>query len=301
VEYYAKNTDDLLFTVNVPAGTNLSDRVLTNIGALENRGLELTLNGVVYDRERFGLDLTGNVSFQHTEISRLDGFGSADIQTGGIAGGVGNNIQLLSVGETPYSFFTYEQKYGVDGRPLRDGIDYNEDGVPDNLDIYEDQNGDGTINEQDLVINEAPAPDVLLGLTANARYGRLNASFTLRGTLGNFAYNNAASNAGNLSRVAGNGFVSNVHASAVYTRFNTPQYFSDYYVEDASFLRLDNVSLSYDFGNLVGDNLNLSVYAAAQNLFILTEYSGTDPENGGIDNTPFPRARIYTLGARIGI
>ena len=301
LEYYQKNTDDLLFTVNVPAGTNLSDRVLTNIGALDNRGVELTLNGVVYDRERFGLDLTGNVSFQHTEISRLDGFGSADIQTGGIAGGVGNNIQLLSVGQTPYSFYVYEQKYGEDGRPLRDGIDYNEDGVANNLDIYQDQNGDGTINEQDLVINEAPAPDVLLGLTANARYGRLNASFTLRGTLGNFVYNNAASNAGHLSRIAGPGYVSNVHASAVYTRFNNPQYFSDYYVEDGSFLRLDNVSLSYDFGNLANDRLNLNVYATAQNLFILTEYSGTDPESGGIDNNPFPRARIYTLGARIGL
>ena len=302
LEYYEKNTDDLLFTVNVAAGTNLSDRVLTNIGALENRGVELTLNGVVYDRERFGLDVSGNISFQHTEISRLDGSGSADIQTGGIAGAVGNTIQILRVGETPYSFYTYAQKYSEDGRPLRDGIDYNEDGEENNLDMYEDQNGDGIVNDQDLVINGAPAPDVLLGFTANARYGNFNAAFTLRGTLGNTVYNNASSNGGNFSRIdVGPNYVSNVHPSAVFTRFERPQYFSDYYIEDGSFLRLDNISLSYDFGALANDAFNLSLYATGQNLILLTEYSGNDPESGGIDNSPFPRARIFTLGARVGL
>ncbi|MBB4080911.1 iron complex outermembrane receptor protein [Lewinella aquimaris] len=302
VEYYQKTTDDLIFTVNVPAGTNLSDRVTTNIGALENQGVELTLNGVIVDQAKFGLDVTGNVSFQQTEITRLSGSGSADIQTGGIAGGVGNTVQLLRVGATPYSFYLYQQKYGADGRPLRDGVDYNEDGVANNLDIYEDLNGDGVLNDQDLTINEAPMPDVLLGFTANARYGKLNLGFTLRGNLGNYVYNNAASNGGNLSRIdLGANYVSNVHASAVYTRFDRPQYFSDYYLESGSFLRLDNLTASYDFGQLANNALNLRVYATAQNLFILTNYSGNDPEGNGIDNSPFPRARIYTLGARIGL
>ncbi|NJB87250.1 iron complex outermembrane receptor protein [Lewinella marina] len=302
LEYYQKTTDDLLFTVNVPAGTNLSDRVTTNIGALENQGVELTLNGVLVDQEKFGLDLTGNFTFQQTEITRLDGSGSADIQTGGIAGGVGNTVQLLRVGATPYSFYLYQQKYDEDGRPLRDGVDYNEDGIANNLDIYEDLNGDGVLNDQDLTINEAPMPDVLLGFTANARYGKLNVGVTLRGNLGNYVYNNAASNGGNFSRIdLGANYVSNVHASAVYTRFDRPQYFSDYYLEDGSFLRLDNLSASYDFGQVAGDALNLRVYATAQNLFLLTNYSGNDPEGNGIDNSPFPRARIYTIGARVGL
>ena len=296
LEYYWKQTDDLLFTVNVPAGTNLSDRVLTNIGALENRGVELTLNGVAVDGERFGLDLTGNVSFQQTEITRLDGFGSADIQIGGIAGGVGNTVQLLRVGETPYSFYLYRQKYGADGRPVNDG---GENGM---LDMYEDINGDGQINDQDLVINEAPAPNVLLGFTANARYGRLTGSFTLRGTLGNYVYNNAASNAGNFNQISlGSGYATNVHQSVVYTRFNAPQYYSDYYLENGSFVRLDNVSLNYDLGALFGERTRLGVYATAQNLFILTKYSGNDPEGNGIDNSPFPQARSYTLGVRLGL
>ncbi|WP_157974450.1 SusC/RagA family TonB-linked outer membrane protein [Lewinella sp. IMCC34183] len=302
VEYYQKTTDDLLFVVNVPAGTNLSDRVLTNIGALENRGVEFTLNGVAVDKERFTLDLTGNVSFQSTEITRLDGFGSADIQTGGIAGGVGNTVQLLRVGETPYSFYLYQQKYGEDGRPLRDGVDWNDDGLTNGLDIYEDINGDGVINDQDFVINEAPMPDVLLGFTANARYGRLGLSFTLRGNLGNYVYNNAASNAGNFNQISlGSGYVTNVHQSVVYTRFRAPQYYSDYYLQDGSFLRLDNLSLDYDFGALFGNGTTMGIYATAQNLFILTNYSGNDPEGNGIDNSPFPRARTFTLGARFGL
>jgi len=303
LEVYQKTTDDLLFTVNVPAGTNLSDRVLTNIGTLENQGIELSLTGVVYDRPRFGLDLSGNVSFNRGEITKLGGAGSADIQVGGIAGAVGNTSQILRVGEDPFSFYLYEQKYGDDGRPLVDGVDYNEDGIANDLDMYVDQNGDGVLNADDLRINEKRAPDVLLGLTANARLDRFTLGLTFRGTLGNYVYNNAASNGGYFDRINLNpGYLNNLHSSAVYTRFERPQYFSDYYLEDGSFLRLDNVSLGYDFGSFANDALSLSVYATAQNLFILTNYSGIDPEGeSGIDNAPFPRARTFTVGARIGL
>ena len=303
LELYQKTTDDLLFTVNVPAGTNLSDRVLTNIGSLENQGVELTLTGVVYDRDDFGLDITGNVSFNRAEITQLDGAGSADVQIGGIAGGVGNTVQLLRVGEAPFSFYLYEQKYGADGRPLVDGVDHNDDGETNLLDIYVDVNGDGTVNDQDLVINEQAAPDVLYGLTINGRYQALTFGLTLRGTAGNYLYNNNASNAGYLSYLdIGPNYLNNLHPSAVYTRFERPQYFSDYYLENGSFLRLDNVTLGYNFGNLIGERLGLNLYATAQNLFTLTNYSGVDPENnGGIDNAPFPRARTFTLGARLSL
>ncbi len=306
LEVYQKTTDDLLFTVNVPAGTNLSDRVLTNIGSLENRGIELTLNGIVYDTDDFALDLTANAAFNRGEITRLDGSGSADVQVGGIQGAVGNTAQILRVGEAPFSFFLYEHINGANGRPLPDGVDYNEDGAvnaQDNTAIYVDQNEDGQINSQDLRIVEQAAPDVVIGFTANARYRRLTAAFTFRGTIGNYVYNNASSNGGFLGRVDQQpGYVTNLHPSAVYTRFENPQYFSDYYLENGSFLRLDNVSLGYDFGGIANDALNLSLYATAQNLFVLTNYSGNDPEGiSGIDNAPFPRARIFTLGARIGL
>jgi iron complex outermembrane receptor protein len=303
LEYYQKTTNDLLFEVNVPAGTNLSDRVLTNIGSLENEGVEFTLNGIVYDNDDFGLDLTGNIAFNRGEITQLAGPGSADIQTGGIAGGVGTTVQLQRVGEAPSSFYLYRQKYGEDGRPLVDGVDHNEDGVTNELDIYEDVNGDGQLNTQDLVINEQPAPDVLLGLTANGRYQDFTFSFTFRGAVGNYIYNNNASNAGYLSFVdIGPNYLNNLHQSAVYTRFETARPLSDYYLEDASFLRLDNLTFGYNFGNIGGDRLNLRLYATAQNLVTFTNYSGVDPENnGGIDNAPFPRARTFTFGARLGL
>ena len=303
LEFYEKTTDDLLFTVNVPAGTNLSDRVLTNIGSLENRGVELTLTGIVYDTEDFGLDLTGNVSYNQGEITQLDGSGSADIQVGGIEGAVGNTAQILRVGEAPFSFYLYEHLTGPDGRPLRDGVDHNDDGEINNLDIYADTNGDGVLNDQDLRVIEQRAPDMLFGLTANGYYRNFTFGFTFRGTAGNYVYNNAASNGGYLGRVdLGANYVTNLHPSAVYTRFERPQYFSDYYLENGSFLRLDNVSLGYDFGGLANDAFTLRLYATAQNLFILTNYSGNDPEGEtGIDNAPFPRARIFTVGARIGL
>ena len=298
LEFYQKNTDDLIFTVNVPAGTNLSDRVTTNIGALENQGIELTLNGVVYDTEDFGLNLSGNVALNRNEITRLDGQGSADIPTGGINGGVGNTAQILRVGQPINSFYLYEQRYGPDGRPVNDAGDNTA------LDQYVDQNGDGLINENDLVVNQQPAGDVLLGFSADARYGNLTLGFVLRGSLGNHVYNNNASEGGFLNRVdIGPTYLTNVHPSALYTRFRGPQFFSDYYLEDASFLRLDNVNLGYDFGQLAGGALGLRLYATAQNLFTLTNYSGLDPETGvdGLDKNRFPRARIFTLGARLSL
>ncbi len=301
-EVYQKTTDDLLFTVNVPAGTNLSDRVLTNIGEIENQGVELTLNGIVYDKEDFGLSLSGNVAYNKNEITRLDGSGSADIQTGGIAGGVGNTVQLLRVGAPVNSFYLYEQRYGDDGRPVNDMGD----NTP--LDMYVDQNGDGLINEQDRRIIEKPAGDILFGLSANGNYKQFTFGMTFRGSVNNYVYNNDASAAGFLGSIdlAPNS-LNNIHPSAVYTRFQDAQFFSDYYLEDASYIRLDNINLGYDFGSFLNDAVRLNVYATAQNLFTLTNYSGLDPETSisgdtpGIDNNRFPRSRTYTIGVRLGL
>ncbi|MEO0788948.1 MAG: TonB-dependent receptor [Bacteroidota bacterium] len=297
LEFYQKTTDDLIFTVNVPAGTNLSDRVTTNIGALENRGVELTLNAVVVDKPNFGFDLTGNIAFNQNEITRLDGQGSADIQRGDIAGGVGNTAQILRVGEPVNSFYLYEQRYDANGRPINDNGN-------ELIDMYVDQNGDGMINDQDLRVIEQPAGDILYGITGSARFKKFTFDFTLRGSVGNYVYNNTASSRGFLNQIdIQNGYVNNVHPSAVFTRFQDAQFFSDYYLEDASFLRLDNVNLGYNFGQLGTSTLRLQLYATAQNLFTITGYSGLDPETdaNGIDLDRFPRARTITLGARLSL
>ena len=302
LEYYYKRTDELLFTVNVPAGTNLSDRVLTNIGAVENEGVELSLGAVVLDTDTWRADFSANASLNRNEVLTIDGDASARIQTGGIEGGVGNNVQLIQVGEAVNAFYLYEQLYEDDGSPRRDGVDYNDDGRADLSDLYADQNGDGIVNDQDLRIIGQPAPRMLFGLTGNVGYGPVDLAFTLRGAAGNEVYNNNASAGGYLDRVTvGPNFLTNVNRSALETGFRRAQFFSDYYLESASFLRLDNVTLGYDVTDAGEAALGLRLYATAQNLFVVSGYSGGDPERGtnSIDNAPYPRPRTYVFGARL--
>ena len=304
LDYYLKDTEDLLFTVNVPAGTNLTNRVLTNVGAIRNQGVELSLGAFVVDNAAFRWELNGNVSYNGNEVRALAGDAAADIQVGGISGGIGNTVQLLRVGEAVNSFYLYEHLRGPDGSPLRDGVDHNGDEVVNQLDLYRDVNGDGEINNDDLVISGQAAPRTLFGLTSSMSYGDLSLAFTLRGGAGNKVYNNNASNAGYLNYLTTNPVaLNNVHESALVTRFQSPQFLSDYYLEDGGFVRLDNVTLGYDVPR-IKDALDVRVYVTGQNLFVLTDYGGLDPEllgdNPGIDNTPYPRARTFVVGARIG-
>ncbi len=300
LEYYNQRTDQLLFEVAIPSGTNLSDRVLTNIGELENSGVELTLNANVINRPDFSWDLTGNAAYNRNEVLAISAIGGeAGILRGGIAGGVGNNIQILRVGEQIDAFYVFEHILNDDGTPVSEG---------DDLEMYVDQNGDGVINEQDRRVFNSPAPDILLGLTSNLAYKNFDLSFTLRGSIGNYVYNNNASNRGFFQRVEGVNigedryFINNVHESVLVNQFVQPQYFSDVYVEDASFLRVDNVTLGYTFRPNRGFN-SLRLYVTAQNPLVFTEYSGLDPEVGvgGIDNSPYPRPQAYLFGLNFSL
>ncbi len=302
LDYYYKKTEDLLFTVNVPAGTNLTDRVLTNIGSVENQGVELTLNAIVLDKSDFYWNVGFNAAHNTNEILAIDQVSTSGILTGGIAGGVGNQIQILQVGQPINSFFVFQQKLGTDGNPLRDGVDHNEDSNINLADIYEDLNGDGKVDDLDKRPYEKPAPDIILGITSQLTYKNFDLNFTLRGNVGNYVYNNNASNYGYFDRIDERpGFVNNVHTSVLLTNFERPQYFSDYYVEEASFLRLDNITLGYTFTQLA-NNRSLRLYATAQNLFVFTKYTGLDPEVGsGIDNNPYPRSRAFIFGLSFGL
>ncbi|GJM33657.1 MAG: SusC/RagA family TonB-linked outer membrane protein [Saprospiraceae bacterium] len=306
IEYYYKSTDDLLFTVNVPAGTNLSDRVLTNIGEVENSGIELTLNAVVLDTKDFSWDLNFNAANNKNEVVAIDRIANQGILTGGISGGVGNNVQIHQVGSPISSFFLFKHKLGADGLPLPDGIDHNDDGQINQADIYEDTNNDGTVNDLDKQVSEQPAPKYILGLTSNMSYKGFDLSVSLRSNIGNYMYNNNASVRGYFDRLSENAsFVNNLHASTLETKFTRPQYFSDYYLEDASFLRMDNLTLGYTFRPGKGFS-SIRLYATGQNLFVITKYKGLDPEVGnkdniGIDNAPYPRARGFIFGVSLGL
>lgn len=301
LEFYQKNTSDLLLRIPVAAFTNLSDRILTNVAELENRGVELELTGIVLDRDEWDVSLGFNAAYNANEITRLDN--SIDqgtiIPQGGISGDVGQTIQVLRVGNSIETFYTYRHKI-VNGQPLNDTEDHNGDGLIDALDMYEDINGDGLINENDLVTGEAAAPDLTFGLTTNIRYKKFDLAATFRANIGNYVYDNVASSTGFFDRLRGD-FAenNNVHESAFENDFFNRQLLSDIYIKNASFLKLDNITLGYNFdANKVFNSLR--VFTTIQNVFVLTQYDGIDPElpqfSGGIDNNVYPISRRFILG-----
>ncbi|MEM8964884.1 MAG: TonB-dependent receptor [Bacteroidota bacterium] len=304
IEYYRKTTEDLLFEITVPSGANLTNRILTNIGSVENEGVELVINGFILDKENFSWNVGFNAAFNRNEITSLAGAENPDFlgfPTGGISGGVGNNIQILQVGQPVNSFFIFNHLM-QNGVPLADGVDHNGDGNVNLTDIYENTNGDEQVNDTDKVPFENPAPDVILGFTSQMYMGNFDLSFTLRSNLGNYVYNNVASNFGNYSRVISDIVPANMTSDVLATNFVEPQLFSEYYVENASFLRMDNITLGYSL-NQLSEKLNIRLYGTAQNLFLITNYSGLDPELGigGIDNNIYPRARTFIVGLNIGL
>jgi TonB-linked SusC/RagA family outer membrane protein len=300
IDYYSKKTTDLLFAVPTAAGTALSNFITTNIGSMQNTGWEVALNLVPIEGARGGL--TWNAGFvasrNQNRLQSIDRPGIPYILTGGIAGGVGSLIQVLEPGVPTNSFFVYQHKM-QDGKPVY--ADLNGDKTINEQDLYVDLNGDGVVNQSDRRPFHSPQPKWILGHTSFISWRAFDASTTLRAYLGNYVYNNVASNLGNYSILQLNGAPTNLHASALKYGFVRPQYLSDVYVENASFLRMDNLTLGYTFERL--QNLrNARVFGSVQNVFTTTKYSGVDPTAGlnGIDNNLYPRSRTYLAGLSVG-
>lgn len=292
VDYYTKDTDDLIFTVPVAAGTNLSNYVTTNIGSMRNTGVELNLNLRLLEggQNRLGWSTTFNISHNANELTNISG-SVEEILVGSVSGGVGTTIQVLQPGVPINSFYVYEHIM-EDGKPIY--ADTDGSGTIDEQDLYVDQNGDGVINVADRRAYKDPAPDWILGLSSYMSRGNWDLNFTLRAYLGNYVYNNVASNLGTYAEVT-RGSPYNLHSSVLETNFETPQYLSDYYVEDGSFLRMDNITLGYSF-DWAGRPMRFT--GTVQNAFTLTGYSGVDPTAGlnGIDNNMYPRSRTFSAG-----
>jgi TonB-dependent starch-binding outer membrane protein SusC len=286
LEYYSKKTKDLLSQVNTAAGTNLSNSILTNVGDMENKGFEVTLNSQIISTKDIYWELGGNLTYNKNKITSLTKSGNPDyyVQTGSISGGTGNKIQVHKVGQPMNSFFVYQQVYDKEGNPL--------DGV------YVDRDGNGVINTSDLYCYKSPAPDVIIGISSRFGYKNLELSFSGRLSLGNYMYNNVAS--GNTYQsLYQSSFLSNMNYSAGETKFHSTQYLSDYYIENASFFRMDNISIAYKVP-VSQNRFNLKLSATVQNAFIITKYKGIDPEiYSGIDNNVYPRSRAFLLGVNI--
>ncbi|MEG1616480.1 MAG: TonB-dependent receptor [Bacteroidales bacterium] len=293
LEVYYRKTDDLLNVVDVSAGTNFTNRVISNVGSLENKGIEFSLNTKPIVTDDFTWDLGYNVTFNNNKITKLT-TGKGDdyiVATGGISTGTGNNIQAHAVGQAASSFYVYEQVYDNAGKPIEG--------------LFVDRNGDGMVNEKDRYFYNKPAADVLMGLSSKMMYKGWDFGFSLRASLGNYVYNDVDANRANMGRAniwSSSGFFSNRPLSALETNFQglKDYYMSDYYVQDASFIRVDNITVGYTFKNLFNKGVIGRVYGTVSNPFVFTKYKGLDPEvNGGIDNNIYPRPVVSLIGLSI--
>ena len=290
VEVFHRETQDLLNVIPVPAGTNFTNRVLSNVGTLEVQGIEFDITGRLISTENSFLQVSFNATYTQDEITKLttiDDPSYIGVETGGIAGGTGNTIQIHSVGHPRNSFYVYEQVYDENGMPIEG--------------LYVDRNGDGQITEADMYRHKSPSPDWTFGFSSRYEYKNWDASFAARASIGNYVYNNVASDNAIISQTFNNtGFLTNPTQFVNSSRFVNAQYHSDHFVENASFLRLDNISVGYTFNQLLDVVSSMRVSATVQNVFTITEYSGQDPEVfGGIDYNLYPRPRTFVLGLNL--
>ena len=281
IDVYKRKTNDLLNRVPVAAGTNLTNYLLMNVGDMENKGIEVALNVVPFEKKDLRWELGVNVSYNKNEITKLtasDDPSYPGVETGGISGGVGNNIQIQKVGNPINSFYVLQQVYDEAGQPLEG--------------VYVDRNHDGQITDDDRYVYYKPDADVNIGFNTELNYKKWTLSAAFRASLGNYVYNNVASNTEMKADMWTNNFICNRVSTAPETNFQQAQYKSDYYVQNASFLKLDKVTLAYNIASWVRVNFT------AQNVFTITKYKGVDPEvANGIDNNMYPRSRNFILGA----
>jgi hypothetical protein len=255
---------------------------------------------VLEDMQGLSWDADFNAAYNQNRLLSINGqAGVAEIPTGGISGGVGSNIQVLRPDFPVFAFNVYRHRRDANGNPVYADTDGN--GTINEKDLYEDLNDDGEITQSDRQPYESPSPDWVIGHTSRLGFGGADLSFTLRAYLGNHVYNNVASNLGNYAALTASGGPTNLHSSVLETGFVNPQYFSDVYVEDASFLRMDNVTLGYRIPGVRAVR-DLRLYGTVQNVFTLTGYDGVDPTAGvnGIDNNLYPRSRTFSAGVSLG-
>jgi iron complex outermembrane receptor protein len=308
LDWYTKETSDLIFRAPVPAGYTIGNYVWRNIGKMRNRGVELALSAQALSALDGGLRWTADFTAARNSNEMLSIYpsaGTTTVLTGLVAGGVGTFIQVLQPGQPINSFFVYRHIRGGDGRPIyedRTGLTNGRfNGTPDGTineqDLYVDINGDSVINQDDRRPFHDPAPKWIFGHSSYFTYHKFELNFTLRAYLGNYVYNNVSSNLGSYAEVT-RGSPYNLHASVLETGFETPQYLSDYYVEEASFLRMDNLTAAYSF-DYRGQPVR--AFATLQNAFTLTGYNGVDPTAGvnGLDNNIYPRSRTFTAGLSV--
>lgn len=283
-DFYTRKTENLLATVAAPAGSTFDKTILTNVGNVDSKGIEVTLNATPIQTKDWNWDVSFNMTWQKMKVKNLSLVESSAVTNTAVGPWIdGYQFQVLSEGYEPYMFYVYHQLYDEKtGKPIEGA--------------YADLNDDGVIDSNDLYRYKSPAPDFIYGFSTSLRYKKWTLSTSLRANVGNYVYNGMAMNTGAWSTVSYNTYqLNNLNSSYLKTGFQNRQYLSDYYIENASFLKMDNLSLAYNFGRICKwFSMNASVMV--QNVFCITKYTGVDPEvPNGMDVSFYPRPRTYSL------
>ena len=285
IEYYQKHTKDLLNTISAAAGTNFINLITANVGKMKNKGVEANVNAIAIQSKDFTWEVGYNITWNDSKITKLTTTFNPDYQ--GIDAGTNQKHQ---VGEMPGTFYLYQQVYDENGKPIQNA--------------FVDRNNDGQITEADRYLtHKSPMAKVYMGFSSQFSYKKWDLGFNLRANFGNYVYNGVASGNSTSNNYGGKGFVTNLYngfQDTGFTLLNTSeQMASDYFLENASFLKMDNITLGYSFQNLFAAKLSGRISASGQNVFTISKYSGLDPECGAIDSNIWPRPRTYTIGLNL--
>jgi len=285
IEYYQKHTKDLLNTISAAAGTNFINLITANVGKMKNKGVEANVNAIAIQSKDFTWEVGYNITWNDSKITKLPTTFNPDYQ--GIDAGTNQKHQ---VGEMPGTFYLYQQVYDENGKPIQNA--------------FVDRNNDGQITEADRYLtHKSPMAKVYMGFSSQFSYKKWDLGFNLRANFGNYVYNGVASGNSTSNNYGGKGFITNLYngfQDTGFTLLNTSeQMASDYFLENASFLKMDNLTLGYSFQNLFAAKLSGRISASVQNVFTISKYSGLDPECGAIDSNIWPRPRTYTIGLNL--
>lgn len=297
IDVYDKKTTDLLNQVDIPGGTNPANKLVSNVGSMENKGIELNINTQVIHSTDMSLDMGFNIAYNKNKITKLTFVSDPTnpgnkYNAGASLPGTGATLNINSVNQLRGAFYVYQQVYDAAGKPIED--------------MFVDRNRDGVISDKDLYQYKNADPVVFMGFNTNLTYKKWNAGFVMRASLGNYVYNNGDANNGRTSSIFTNNntVLRNGAPNVLYTNFKgtSDKYFlSDYYVQNASFLKMDIINIGYALGKVFNGKANLRVNANLQNVFTITKYTGIDPEIGnGVDNNFYARPRILSLGFNLG-
>ena len=298
IDWYYRKTSDLLNSATVPAGSNFRNQVMSNIGSMYNMGVETSLHWLAVNAKDFNWTMDYNFTYNYNKITNLNGGSDPDyfVPTGGISAGTGGNIQAQHVGNAVNSFHVFQQAYDQNGKPLEG--------------VVVDRNSDGKITDADKYYYKAPAAPVTMGFASRFEYRNWDLGFALRASLGNYVYNDAFASTSNMSNseiYPKSKFLVNRPKDVVADNWlstETTSTQTDYWVQNASFLKMDNVTLGYSFANLLKqgswNGITGRIYGTVNNVFCLTKYKGLDPEVfNGIDNNLYPRPISFILGLNL--